>query len=146
MTDHIQHAGVKGMKWGVRKNGERADTAAQRIGLTNTGTKPLDKAGNLKRPSYGRELLLGTWANSKARYTDPKALERRTTAGKLFAAAALTQVASSTMKVVASKTNSQGAAMAANILGVGASGLTLGSLGYGISAAATERKARPAAN
>lgn len=142
IDEFLAHYGVKGMKWGQRK---ASSTVAEAIGLTR-GKTPRDKKGNIKKPSYARELLIGTWANSKKRYTDPAARAQRTAAGKLFAASLVTNLAGVGLSVVAASTKNSNAAAGAQavsqMLGGVGSITGLGSLVYGVSAARTERKSR----
>lgn len=140
VDDFLEHHGVKGMKWGKRK----APTIASAAGLTK-GKKPLDKAGNLKKPSYGRELV-GQWTNSKDRYTNPQALGNRTRAGKLAGSAALLSIGGTALNVVAGTSKNPsvqaGAAMAGKFLGSAGSIVGTGALVTGLVAVRQERVAR----
>lgn len=139
VDDFLAHYGVKGMKWGVRRDSS-SDTIGQKIGLTKKGTKPLDKQGNLKRPSYGRAALVGPWANSHARYTNPAARTQRTKAGQLFAASLVSGIASNAVTNLGG--NSSGAKAVAALLGTASSVTALGGTVYGVASVRNERKSR----
>ena len=126
VNNFLEHYGVAGMKWGKRK-----------AVAPSTGSK---------NPSYARAALLGAVGNGKGRFTDPKALKQRTTAGKLFVTSFATNLASTGLKSLAAGTNNPsvklGANIAGNILSVAGAGTGLASLGVGISSVTTERAAR----
>lgn len=146
MTDQVdtflEHYGVPGMKWGKRK---ATSTVAESLGLSK-GATPRDKQGNIKKPSYARELLIGTYSNSKKRYTDPKALATRTRAGKLAGTSLLLSVGSMGLSAIASGSKnpsvSAGAAMAGNLLGRAGGVVGLGAAVSGVVAVRQERVAR----
>ena len=141
VDDFLEHYGVPGMKWGKRK----APTIASAAGLTK-GAKPLDKQGNLKKPSYAREALIGTWSNSKDRYTDPKALANRTRAGKLAAGAFITGLGSTALTMVAQGSKNPsvaaGAAITAQLLSKSSGLVGTAALVTGVVAVRQERVAR----
>jgi len=130
MTDKVdeflEHAGVKGMKWGKRK--------------------AVDPSAGPKNPSYARAALLGAVGNGKGRFSDPKALKQRSTAGKLFATSLASNLASTGLRSIAAGSNNPsvkaGAALASNILSVAGLGTGLASLATGVSSVTTERAAR----
>lgn len=141
VDDFLEHYGVKGMRWGKRG----ASTVAESLGLSK-GATPRDKAGNIKKPSYGRQVLLGTATNSKKRFTDPKALATRTASGKLAAAAFLTGLGGTALGAIAgSSKNSSvaaGAAMAAKLLNSASGAAGTAAAVSGIVAVRQERVAR----
>lgn len=142
IDEFLAHFGVKGMKWGKHN---ASSTIAEAAGLTS-GRTPRDKNGNVKKPSYVRELALGTWSNSKKRYTDPDALALRTNAGKLAGTALLTSLSGTAIGALggASKNASVSAGLGAvSSLLNGASGLIgTGALVLGVGAVKKERAAR----
>lgn len=115
VEDFLEHYGVKGMRWGKRG----ASTIAEAAGLSK-GATPRDKEGNIKKPSYGRQLALGSFSNSKKRFTDPQALATRTAAGKLAATAFLTGLGGTALTAIASSSKNSsiaaGAAITAQLL------------------------------
>ena len=130
MTDSVdqflEHAGVKGMKWGKRK--------------------AVDPAAGPKNPSYARAALLGAVGNGKGRFTDPKALKQRSVAGKLFVTSIASNLASTGLKALAEGSSNSsvkaGAGIASSILSTAGGAAGLGSLGLGIASVTTERAAR----
>lgn len=138
----LEHYGVPGMKWGKRK---ASSTVAESLGLSK-GATPRDSNGNIKTPSYAREALVGQWANSKKRYTDPKALATRTRAGKLAGTAALLSIGSMGMNAIAAGSKNPsvqlGAAIAGKYLGGAGSIVGTGALITGLGAVRQERVAR----
>lgn len=130
MTDNVdeflEHAGVKGMKWGKRKAAEPTVGA--------------------KNPSYARAALLGAVGNGKSRFTDPAALKQRSAAGKLFVTSIASSLGSTALKSIAEGSNNPsvkaGAGIAANLLGLTGTVTGLTSLGLGVAAVTTERDAR----
>lgn len=126
VDNFLEHFGVAGMKWGKRK-----------AAAPSTGPK---------NPSYARAALLGAVGNGKGRFSDPKALKQRTTAGKLFVTSIASNLASTGLKALAEGSNNSsikaGADIASNILNVAGAGTGLASLGMGIYSVTTERAAR----
>lgn len=142
VDEFLEHYGVPGMKWGKRK---ATSTVAESLGLSK-GATPRDKNGDIKKPSYAREALIGTFYNSKKRYTDPRALATRTRAGKLAGTAALLSVGSTALDIVAGSSKNPsvqlGAAVAAKYLGGAGSIVGTGALITGLGAVRQERVAR----
>lgn len=126
VDEFLAHYGVAGMKWGKRK-----------AAAPSTGPK---------NPSYARAALVGAIGNGKSRFTDSKALKKRSTAGKLFAATIAANLASTALTSISVGSNNPsvkaGAAVASKLLGAAGAGTGLASLGLGISAVKTERAAR----
>lgn len=112
MSNTLEHAGVKGMKWGVRK-------------------PPVDAAGNLKAPSTGRTVVLGPWANSKKRYSNPAALKKRTQAGKTMVSGLLVAGASVAAQSIGMASSNPSVKTGANVV---ASMLNTASFGVGVAA------------
>ncbi len=144
VDDFLAHYGVKGMRWGKRN----ASTIAEAAGLSS-GKAPLNKQGQLKRPDYVRSVMLGSWSNSKKRYTDPQALKTRTAAGKLFAAALIGSVGASALAGAASMSKSAstsaGLAIASQMLSKGAGAVGTAGLITGVIGVRQERVARATA-
>ena len=142
VDEFLEHYGVPGMKWGKRK---ATSTVAESLGLSK-GATPRDKQGNIKKPSYARELVLGTYSNSKKRYTDPKALATRTRAGKLAGAAVIMNVGSTGLTLLATNSKNPsvaaGAAITGKLLGRAGGVVGLGAAVTGITAVRQERVAR----
>lgn len=119
----LSHAGVKGMKWGVRK--AKPPTASV--------------------PSRAKLYAYGAMGK-KSSYTNKEALVKRTTAGRLRTAAIITGVAGAGIRLAGLKSGnpavSSGATIVGNILLTGGAGLGLASTinaGAGIDA---ERQSR----
>lgn len=141
VDNFLEHYGVKGMRWGKRN----ASTIAEAAGLSK-GVTPRDKTGGIKTPSYARAAIVGNWANSKKRFTDPAALKTRTAAGKLAAVAFVGSVGSTALGVIAATSKNSsvaaGASMASGILSRGAGAVGTAALVTGVVAVRQERVAR----
>lgn len=140
----LEHHGVKGMKWGKRN----ASTVAEGLGLSK-GATPRDKNGNIKKPSYVRELALGTYSNSKKRYTDPQALKTRTAAGKLAATAFMTGLGGTALTLIANSSKNSsvaaGAAITAQLFNTSSALVGTAAAVTGVAAVRQERVARAGA-
>lgn len=110
MSTSLEHAGVKGMKWGQRK--------------------PVDASGNLKAPSQGRTVVLGVWANSKQRYSNPAALKKRTQAGRTMISSMLIAGGSIAVQSMAAASGSPSVKTGANVV---SAMLNTASMGVGVA-------------
>jgi hypothetical protein len=122
--ESLVHAGVKGMKWGQRK----ARTAA------SAGT-----SGFFNKPSAAKALVVNSYGR-KSSYTNARALQKRTSAGKLRIAALLT--GASAVAISAVGRGNPGATVVAGLLGTTAGGLGVASVVQGTTGAALESESR----
>ena len=68
VTDILEHAGVRGMKWGIRRSQESLDRAAGRA------TAKADKANAKAEKATDKALGTKTKEQSKTRFANPKSL------------------------------------------------------------------------
>lgn len=138
IEDFLEHHGVKGMKWGVRKKKKSRSTSM-------LDWKP-KKGGNIKRPSQARNILLGGTGNSKARFTDPKAFEMRRKAGKKALTGFLMSTASGVGGSIVQRSGNDivriGGIVASQVLNLAGGAFVISGMVDGIKAATTENNAR----
>jgi hypothetical protein len=117
LTDEeLEHAGVKGMRWGQRK-----DTGGA-FGNTKSGV------------SQVRNYILPGIGNRQSRFTNSTAAAKNARAGKLAITSILAGVGALTLKSVGYATGNRGAAIVGNLLLATAGGTGLGATIVGAQA------------
>lgn len=94
IDDFLEHAGVKGMRWGHRKAGVSGGS-----GGSGGSHGPKKTGGFYNNPSVAKVLVLGSYGK-KSSYTNPQALAMRRKAGKLRIASMIAVAGSSAVSTL----------------------------------------------
>jgi hypothetical protein len=123
LTDEdLEHAGVKGMRWGQRK-----DTGGA-FGNTKSGV------------SQVRNYLLPGLGNKQSRFTNSAAAAKNAQAGKLAVTSILSGIGALTLKSVGYATGNKGASIVGDLLLATAGGTGLAATVVGARAVNTQKE------